>query len=258
MTAGLEVALPICNDPLVRPAWGGRRISCCGHSLRKVSWQPRSATHGTLKLNELNPAAYLRHVLERVAEHPMNRIEELVPWNVAIYEVTMIRFVLTEQDFVEGLLITKRWTVKRWLLVAVGPTVLYLCMGLYLIYYPDVADLRPMGIGLLMLIPLCWLLGFLAHLYYVPSRARKLFRERKHKSTEISWDEGAFTLTTDNGYSRTPWPEFSKWRESENVLLLSLSRQMYLNIPKRAFNPDELSDFIQHLRKHITAEPASA
>ena len=37
----------------------------------------------TARLNDIDPYLYLRHVLERIAEHPINRIDELLPWNIA-------------------------------------------------------------------------------------------------------------------------------------------------------------------------------
>jgi transposase len=39
---------------------------------------------GSAKLNGIDPESYLQNVLSRIADHPIKRIEELLPWNVAV------------------------------------------------------------------------------------------------------------------------------------------------------------------------------
>lgn len=37
---------------------------------------------GTAKLNGIDPEGYLRYVLEHIAQHPINRVDELLPWKI--------------------------------------------------------------------------------------------------------------------------------------------------------------------------------
>jgi transposase len=41
---------------------------------------------GTAKLNGIDPEAYLRTLLQRIADHPISRISELLPWNLGASE----------------------------------------------------------------------------------------------------------------------------------------------------------------------------
>lgn len=46
---------------------------------------------GTALLNNVEPYAYLREVLGRIAEHPINRIDELLPWHLDLKSVDDLR-----------------------------------------------------------------------------------------------------------------------------------------------------------------------
>ena len=39
---------------------------------------------GSAKLNGLDPELYLHHVLQRIADHPVCNINDLLPWNVSL------------------------------------------------------------------------------------------------------------------------------------------------------------------------------
>lgn len=80
--------LDICNNAAeraIRPlALGRRNWTFAGSD----SGGERAATVYTLietaKLNGLDPEAYLRHLIARIADHPAKRIAELLPWNVRL------------------------------------------------------------------------------------------------------------------------------------------------------------------------------
>jgi transposase len=45
---------------------------------------------GTAKLNGYNLEAFMREVLERIPDHPVNRIHELLPWNLQTTQSTRL------------------------------------------------------------------------------------------------------------------------------------------------------------------------
>jgi len=46
---------------------------------------------GSCKLVGIDPERYMRYVFERIADHPINRIDELLPWNVDFKNDSQVR-----------------------------------------------------------------------------------------------------------------------------------------------------------------------
>jgi hypothetical protein len=48
--------------------------------LRRIEYAGDYTITATAKMNGLNPEAYLVDVLGRIADHPINKIDALLPW----------------------------------------------------------------------------------------------------------------------------------------------------------------------------------
>jgi IS66 C-terminal element len=74
----LEIGRAFGSRPNAHPIRGYLGVQSLGGDANHEEQE-----EGKDSANGLNPEAYLREVLSRIAEYPINRIEQLLPWNLA-------------------------------------------------------------------------------------------------------------------------------------------------------------------------------
>ena len=79
----LEIDNSAAERALRAVALGRKNYLFCGSNSGGERAAAIYSLVGTAKLNGMDPEANLRQVLTRIAEHPINRIDELLPWNLA-------------------------------------------------------------------------------------------------------------------------------------------------------------------------------
>lgn len=85
---GVEIDNNAAERALRAVALGRKNYLFCGSDAGGERAAAIYSLIGTAKLNGLDPEAYLRYVLQRIADHPINRIEELLPWRVQLEPAT--------------------------------------------------------------------------------------------------------------------------------------------------------------------------
>ena len=80
---GIEIDNNAAERSLRVVALGRKNYLFCGSDAGGERAAGIYSLIGTAKLNGLDPEAYLRLILERIADYPINRVEDLLPWAVA-------------------------------------------------------------------------------------------------------------------------------------------------------------------------------
>jgi transposase len=79
----IEIDNNIAEQALRGVAVGRKNWLHCGSDAGGDRAAAMYSLIGSAKMIGLDPMAYLRYVLTHIADHPINRIEELLPWSVA-------------------------------------------------------------------------------------------------------------------------------------------------------------------------------
>ena len=156
----------------------------------------------------------------------------------------MIRYQLTEQEVVEGLLKHRRLQVRPWLAIVMA------ALGVVLISWNYHSTLREMGFAFYFG---CWLVGLaVLSLAIHPLTARRVYTKIVRTNPaftapkEIWFDADKLTSVSSTQKIETTWAYFKKITEDENHYYLHHDdRGNVALMPKRAFDAESQREFLK-------------
>ena len=161
----------------------------------------------------------------------------------------MIIAKLEELDYLSAQNLHRRWS-RRKAIVVILLAILAGALG-WVLWRQGV---RPIAGGILGGLIGGIIGGSIIRYFYVPWKARRVFRQQKSFQREfaLSWNTDGVHSKDANGEYSSGWSDFTRWRENERLFLLYLSDIQFYMVPKRAFNSGvELNDFRDHLVRSV-------
>jgi hypothetical protein len=91
---------------------------------------------------------------------------------------------------------------------------------------------------------------FVADRWILPASVRKSLARDKglQGQNTASWDAEGLALQGSHGQSLWPWPDFARWQESPEGLLLWQSDRLYNFLPKRSLSEAQVTEIRGHLQ----------
>jgi hypothetical protein len=85
----IEIDNSAAERALRAVALGRKNYLFCGSDAGGQAAAAIYSLIGTAKLNGIDPERYLQHVLESIADLPITRIHEMLPWNFATPQINL-------------------------------------------------------------------------------------------------------------------------------------------------------------------------
>lgn len=153
-------------------------------------------------------------------------------------------FTLTPEDYAGALQTTLRDQYRKPLSIVVHAALLLGLVASLALPNPEILGAFPLA--LIFLVPL--IIVPVNYFVLVPGRARKIFKQQKtlHREIDAAWSEAGYGAqnapSADPLAAVTPWGDYARWRENEDIVLFFHSDAMFQMLPKRALDPAQLED----------------